>query len=122
MKSRTEIGQAVETLVIPLLKEKGYRIIERNWRIRRAEIDIIAWQDETLCFIEVRSKSSKTFGSPEESVSPTKAKRLHLAAAAYLTRWSHKAPYCRFDFVAVDLSKDRRRVLEVRIIKNILPF
>lgn len=123
MTNRTAIGTRVEDLVVPLLKERGYDVVERNFRLRRAEIDVIAWHDGTLCFLEIRSKSSRRFGSPEESLTEAKARKLRLGARAYLARWGDSPlPPCRFDFVAVEISADRRRIVGLRLLENVLPF
>ena len=58
------------------LKKKGYRIVETNFRTRYSEIDIVARKKDTIIFVEVRTKTSRKFGSPEESVTPTKARHM----------------------------------------------
>jgi putative endonuclease len=84
MSSHNELGKTGELLALKYLEEKGFTIIEHNWRFGRFEIDIIASLKDTIHFVEVKTRSSKTFGLPEESVSVDKVKRLSIAANAYL--------------------------------------
>jgi len=84
MSCHNELGKTGELLAVKYLEEKGFTIIERNWRYGRYEIDIIASLKDTIHFIEVKTRSSKTFGLPEESVSTQKLKKLNAAADEYL--------------------------------------
>ncbi|MBV4356493.1 YraN family protein [Pinibacter aurantiacus] len=84
MSYHNELGKTGELFGAKFLEDKGFTIIERNWRHGRYEIDIIASLKDTIHFIEVKTRSSKTFGLPEESVSADKVKRLSVAANAYL--------------------------------------
>ncbi len=83
------------------LKRQGYRIIERNFRTRTGEIDIIALDQDTLVFVEVKSKTSPAFGSPKNAVTFQKQRRISKTALFYLkmTRQSHVR--ARFDVVAI---------------------
>lgn len=110
-------GYEQESLAERLLTGRGYVIIERNWRGAGAEVDRIAWQEETLCFIEVRARRGVHSGRPEETVGPSKQRHLVRAAMAYLTRFSSlHPPMVRFDVVSVVLGPDG--VHEVRLIEN----
>ncbi len=97
---RKETGILGEKLASDFLKRKGYRILESNYRCLYGEIDIVARQGDCLVFVEVRTRSSLTFGAPEESVTP--AKRQHMAKAAeYYLQTHDKMPSSwRIDFVA----------------------
>jgi putative endonuclease len=72
-----------EKLACEFLGQNGYKILETNYRCPGGEIDIIAQQKDTLVFIEVRTKTSRKFGGPEESITPVKAARLRTLAAHY---------------------------------------
>jgi len=103
---RKTTGVRGEQLAQDYLNKHGYRIIETNIRTRYNEIDIVARQKDTLVFVEVRTKTSSNFGSPEESITPTKER--HLAAAAYYYLQHHKnmPKSWRIDFIAVELDGD----------------
>ncbi len=84
-------GKKGEDLAAVWLRQKGYSILHRNWRHRHYELDIIAAKENSLHFIEVKSRNSTTFGYPEESISLNKFRNLQRAAAAFLVQFpSHK--------------------------------
>lgn len=102
---RKDTGNRGEKLAQDFLKKRGYTIIETNYRCPRGEIDIIARQKDTLVFIEVRTKQSLTFGSPEESVTPGKARKLRETAYHYQQHHEKLPDIWRIDFVAVELDR-----------------
>ncbi|HIE17798.1 MAG TPA: YraN family protein, partial [Dehalococcoidia bacterium] len=81
---RKELGAAGEKLARDFLKKKGYRIRDTNFRCREGEIDIIARKKDHLVFVEVRTRSTTAFGSPEESVTLAKKEKLISAALSYI--------------------------------------
>jgi putative endonuclease len=85
-----------------LLRLKGYRIEARNWRCPLGEIDIVAWDRETLVFVEVKSRTGAAAGAPEVAVNQQKRARLVQLAQAYLARRRGEPPPCRFDVIAVE--------------------
>lgn len=80
---RRDTGIRGEKLAKGFLKKQGYRILETNYRCPEGEIDIVAKDKDSLVFIEVRTKTSLEFGSPEESITLTKKGRLRATAARY---------------------------------------
>jgi len=109
----TELGKRAEQLATDYLREHHYTILDRNYRIRQGEIDIIALQGEILCFVEVRSRRNAYYGHPLETVNLRKQRRLIRAAEHYL--------YCRgwegavrFDVVAIVYEP----TLEIVCVKN----
>lgn len=96
-------GDEGEDLAVGLLESKGYTIIKRNYRYGKGEIDIIAKdpQEEGLVFIEVKSRKSLDFGSPEEAITKNKIKQLKRIAELYLYENEIKEVLCRFDVVAI---------------------
>lgn len=88
-----------EDLCAELLRVSGLRVLERNWRCRHGEIDLIAEERGTLVFAEVRMRSGAGFGGAAESVTEAKRARLIAAARLYLTRKPESA--CRFDVFLV---------------------
>jgi len=116
--SKQELGGAGEKLACTALKKKGYRIIEKNYRCRYGEIDIIAAQKDCLVFVEVRSKSSISFGSPEESVTSQKKQKLVTAAMEYLNTHADMPPDWRIDFVAIEFDSTHKKATRIEIIEN----
>lgn len=91
-----------EDLAAACLRRKGYVILERNWRCKAGEIDVVARDGETLVFVEVKARTGRTAGPPEESITAAKRRRLvHLARRFLLEKDLHEIP-CRFDVVAVE--------------------
>ena len=83
------------------LAAKGWRILARNFRTRRGELDIVAQDGDAVVFVEVRCRGSRDFGSPAETVGRLKRRRLWAAAAAYAQRLDPEVP-TRFDVVSVE--------------------
>ncbi|MEE8558182.1 MAG: YraN family protein [Myxococcota bacterium] len=99
-------GRYGEALAEKHLRQHGYRILTRNLHLRHAEIDLLALDGEILCFIEVRSRATNRFGTPEESVDVRKQRRLVRGARTVLARGGlprHKA--VRFDVVAIETNQ-----------------
>ena len=84
-----------------LLRSGGYRIVARNHRCRRGEIDLIAEKGEVLVFVEVRTRSTALFGGPEETVGARKQQRVIAAARDYLAQRRGPPRAARFDVIAV---------------------
>ena len=84
MKTSVQKGREAEMLAVKFLKEKGYDILETNWRFRHKEIDIIAIRDNEIVFVEVKARKNTHFGQPEEAVNRKKQKHLIDAAEAYM--------------------------------------
>jgi putative endonuclease len=98
-----QAGARAEDLCADLLRASGMRVIERNWRCRHGEIDLIAEERGTLVFAEVRMRSTGHFGGAAESVTEAKRARLIAAARLYLTRQPEAV--CRFDVFLVDAAR-----------------
>ena len=103
------VGQAWEDLAARHLKRAGYEILERNFRVRGGEIDFVARDGGTLCFIEVKGRSAAAYGPPAEAVTEEKQRRIWTAAEVYLRRERNR-PRCRFDVVAIDATGPEARV------------
>jgi putative endonuclease len=106
--TRREVGSRGEKLAVDFLKGLGYKIVQMNFRCRQGEIDIIAQQGECLVFVEVRTKKSCDFGTPEESVTSSKREKLISLANIYLQTLDGLPPSWRIDVVAVELTPDDR--------------
>jgi putative endonuclease len=94
-------GRRGEEEALRLLLGKGHRLLERNFRAGRGEIDLITLDRETLVFVEVKSGSAGVFGEPEHRVDVRKQRRIGRVAASYLA--GNPCPHqdCRFDVVSV---------------------
>lgn len=103
---RREVGNLGERLAGEFLKRNGYRIRETNYRCPHGEIDIIAEQEDCLVFIEVRTKRSLDYGSPEESITPAKKERLRAVAAHYQQCHDNLPASWRIDVMAMELGWD----------------
>ena len=107
-------GRGAEELAVAYLRRQGYEVLERNVRMRFGEIDVVARDGPTLCFIEIRSRSSDRFGLPEESINREKRRRLVRLAEGYLQRPSamlraglrEPAGPVRFDVLSILLGAD----------------
>ncbi len=100
-QNNRETGGFYEERACEYLKEKGLEILERNFRIRQGEIDIVARDKGTLVFVEVKYRKSSLAGLPEEAVTYKKQRQISRVALFYLS--FHKLPLstpCRFDVVA----------------------
>ncbi len=96
-------GQLGESMAQHHLQQQGYTILQKNYRYKRAEIDIIAQKEELLVFIEVKTRATDIFGYPEEAVNARKEKLLVNAAEEFILAlgWEHDI---RFDIISVTLT------------------
>ena len=102
---RRDTGIQGEKIARDFLKKRGYHILETNYRCPRGEIDIIARHKDYLAFIEVRTKRSLDFGSPEESITRVKKERLKTTALQYRQSHRNLPPLWRIDVVAIELDE-----------------
>jgi len=106
--NKAEIGRRGEDAAAAYLQNAGYTIVERNWRCKGGEIDIVAIDGETLVLAEVKTRRSSSKGSPEDAVSPTKQKRISRCAAAYMQSAGIEPCCVRFDVIAIrPIAEDR---------------
>jgi putative endonuclease len=100
---RRETGILGEKLAKDYLKKRGYRIRESNYRCPEGEVDIIAEHNDYLVFVEVKTRRSLEFGSPEESITAEKRERLRAVAAHYQQTHDNLPQLWRIDVVAIEL-------------------
>lgn len=101
-KNSSQRGHTAETLACDYLLQKGLRIIERNYRQRSGEIDIIARQGALLVFIEVKYRTTEYFGTASEGVTPQKKQKIINTARHYLyTKGISDQQVCRFDVMGL---------------------
>ena len=106
MAEHNELGEKGEQLAVDYLEKNGYLIIERNWRFKKAEIDIIAQKGEILAVIEVKTRSSNYFGNPEDFVKPKKIKMLVNAIDKFV-KYRDLDVEVRFDIIAIILDNNQ---------------
>jgi putative endonuclease len=114
---RKESGATGEKLAKDFLKKRRYKIVATNYRCREGEIDIIARKKEYLVFIEVRTKTGDSFGSPEESVTFAKKEKLIASALHYMSEHPNLPESWRIDFVAVELDQ-KGKAKRIELIEN----
>jgi len=114
---RKDVGILGEKLAKDFLEKEGYHIIETNYRSPEGEIDIVAEHGVYLVFIEVRTKTSREFGAPEESITRAKQERMKATAAYYQQTHHNLPPQWRIDVVAVELNK-QGKLSRIEIIEN----
>ncbi len=100
MAKHLDTGKRGEEIAAEHLAQSGFVILEKNWRHRRSEVDLIAKDGKVLVFVEVKTRSYDYFGKPEEFVSPKKVKKLTAAATAYMELSGHDWEI-RFDVVSI---------------------
>ena len=103
MKSTRSRGSRFETMACDYLARKGYKILDRNVYLMRKELDIVAMEGDTIVFVEVKGRTSGSYGSPREAVGAPKRRRLVMAATAYLKKRRLLERPCRFDVVGIRL-------------------
>jgi putative endonuclease len=111
MTERMDLGMRGEDLACETLVKAGYQIIGRNVRCRRGEIDVIAWDQGTLCFVEVRTRQTTANGHPLETVNSTKQGKLVSSAQAYMDQWEGPWPELRFDVIGVVMDEGPSQTL-----------
>ncbi|MFF4190617.1 YraN family protein [Nonomuraea sp. NPDC001831] len=102
MAPKDELGKEGEHLAAIYLEAKGMTILERNWRCRRGEIDIIAVDGQVLVVVEVKTRSSRSHGTALESVNHTKLARLRMLATKWLSAQSRSFEAVRIDVIALE--------------------
>ena len=115
MNTNLDIGEFGEDLAVEYLEQKGFEILERNWRHRHWEIDVICKEGDTTVFVEVKTRKSTKYGLPEEGLTKKKLQSLIAAGAEYLNKnpnWD-----IRYDCVAILLQG--KKVKDLLHIKDI---
>ena len=114
-KDNLRFGREGESRAADLLAARGYQILEKNYKARIGEIDIIARDGKTVCFVEVKSRSGNRFGLPQEAVSKSKQRQIARTALMFLKENGLLDSFVRFDVVAVMRCEDKWKL---ELIKN----
>ena len=100
-KNRQDLGRTGEAIAVRYLRRKKYAIVETRFRFLRGEIDIVARDGDTLVFVEVKMRTGRGYGRPEESVTAEKQRQIRKVAEGYLLLRRPGDVPCRFDVVAI---------------------
>ncbi len=103
--SKNSLGKLGEEMAFKYISEKGYTVLERNWRTGRFELDIVASKNGVLVFFEVKTRSNNNFGYPEESVNYIKEKHITKASLAFIHQIGHKGEV-RYDLISILMHPD----------------
>jgi putative endonuclease len=101
VSTTTDLGAHGERIAAAYLTSAGLRVLERNWRCREGELDIVAREGSALVFCEVKTRRGTGFGHPVEAVTPQKRARLRVLAQRWLAAHDEHAPDLRFDVIGV---------------------
>ena len=108
MNHNQKVGQFGEKLARDYFIRHGYKIIDINVQVSYKEIDIIAWENKILVFVEVKTRTSDKFGPADEAISSRKTQRLKKAIGMYLKNCNLKFKDIRLDLIAVDIDKIKK--------------
>jgi putative endonuclease len=111
-KSKQDVGQAGEAIAVRHLRRKRYAILETRFRFLRGEIDIVAKDGSTLVFVEVKMRTGRGFGRPEEAVTPGKQRQIRKVAEGYLLLRKPGDVACRFDVIAIRPGQETGYIVE----------
>jgi len=114
-KFRQLLGQAGENQAITFLKKNGYHILEKNYRSKLGEIDVIAKDSETIAFIEVKTRRSTYYGHPKEAITLDKQKKISMTALEYLKKHKLIHSKARFDVITISYISQKP---DIQLIKN----
>ncbi len=118
MRISNPLAREGEEIAAKYLKKSGYKILDRNFRARNTEIDIVAIKDKTLIFVEVKTRTSEKFGTPLESINYFKLKSLVKAAEHYKISHSRLPEAMRIDAISVDLSLEEPKIEHIQNISG----
>ena len=108
---RKNLGQWGERLAIRYLEKIGYRILEKNWRVKEGEVDIIALDKRRFVFIEVKTRKNNTFGYPAESITNQKQTKMIKCIKKYLEQHHTIQHYdVRLDIILISLDQKKRKI------------
>lgn len=117
-EKRLKLGRDGEEAAAAFLKKRGYRIIEKNFRAKAGEIDIIAEKASTLVFIEVKARVSHEFGHPFHAITPAKQRKIIQAAQSFIAKHRLLENPVRFDAVGVTRDPGNSKSFQVELLEN----
>jgi putative endonuclease len=117
-QERLQFGREGESAAVSFLKKKGYRILEKNFRSKVGEIDIIAEQDGVIVFVEVKARTDHEFGHPLNALTPKKQKKIIQTAQSFLARKRISDKPMRFDVVALTSDAESPDSWKIELLQN----
>lgn len=111
-RTRQQKGEKGEQLAVAFLESKGYTILDRNYFFERAEVDIVAYDENKIVFAEVKTRSGNSHGEPEDAVSDQKRKNIFKASEAWLYERKMDGAPVRFDVICI--YQDQRRAPDIK--------
>ena len=105
MAAHNQLGALGEDLALSFLEKKGYKLIAKNWRFRRNEIDLIMQDADNIVFVEVKTRTKSELGVPTDAITSSKIRHLVSVAHAYLQQHQSRL-YPRFDIVAIVINPE----------------
>jgi putative endonuclease len=112
--NRRKQGSIGEDLAVLFLEKKGFKILARNYRFERGEIDIVAEEGEELVFVEVKARRTSSYGAPEDAVTDEKQEQIRAVAEGYLFEKNIDNRPCRFDVLAIEFKNGKADVRHIR--------
>ena len=105
MATHNDLGKKGELIAKAYLETNGYEILDENWTYVKAELDLIAYKNRVMVFVEVKARTSVAFGEPEDFVDAAKQKQMELASSEYIEIMNHQNDI-RFDIIAITFTKN----------------
>lgn len=121
MRNNKILGNAGEEMAYEHLISMGYRILDKNFRCKLGEIDLIGFDGDILCFIEVKTRTSNIFGNPSEAVSSYKQHRIVKSALMYISKNRLNNFMCRFDIIEI-IANERLENSQINLIKDAFQY
>jgi len=115
---RKKLGSLGEHIATSYLQKQGYTVIDRNFKARYGELDIVAVKDATLIICEVKTRIGSSFGKPEEAITPHKLRELVQTTAYYVLTHAESPKSQRIDLIAISLNEDKT-IQYIKHIENI---
>jgi len=115
--NKRQFGDIGEKIASNFLCINGYKIIEKNYRCRDGEIDIVARQRDTIVFVEVKTRKNLLYGTPEEAITPSKMMKLKAVAEQYEQTHENLPPDWRIDVVAIEIN-GAGKISRIELIEN----
>jgi len=117
-QERLHFGKEGEKAAVKFLKKRGYRIIEKNYRNKAGEIDIIAEHGQVLMFVEVKSRAGAELGEPLEAITPHKQRKIGQVARGFMAQHKSENRDCRFDVVGIQGDPNQPKQWDIELIQD----
>ncbi len=118
MTYQKKLGDRGENIAAGFLREKHYQLLERNFTSRYGEIDLIALESDCIVFVEVKTRTTRTYGLPEDSITPAKLERIQDAGLMWLQAHPESPEDWRIDVIAI-LMNGKRQVQDIQHFENV---